>query len=415
MKITVKKSRISGIVNAPPSKSVMQRVVAVAVANGKDLMIQNPSFSGDGAASLEIARQAGFTVVLEGGRVELAPRGKGSNEFNCGESGLCMRMFPPVLALSRTDIIIDGAESLRARPVAMIEGPLTELGVECITANGFPPVHMKGTLRAGRVEVDGSTSSQFLTGLLIALSSLEGESVVTVKNLKSRPYIDLTIEILKDFGFNVKRDGYERFHLSGGSKAFPEKYSVEGDWSGASFLLIAAAVAGKVEVTGLRRDSNQADSAVLEALEATGAKVLWNGDVLIVERDELRPFEFNAEHCPDLFPPLVALAASCPGRCVIKGAGRLTHKESDRASVLTEEFSKMGIDITREDDVLIINGAKIRGAKVDSHNDHRIAMACAVAGLNCEGSMVIYNAEAVNKSYPRFFKELVNVGGNIGE
>ena len=220
---------------------------------------------------------------------------------------------------------------------------------------------------------------------------------------------------MNEFGVNVDNQNYEKFHFSNPqTKDQHTIYTVEGDWSNAAFLLVAGAVAGKITVTGLDVFSTQADKNILQALMAANAIVSIEEKQITVSKNNLQAFHFNATHCPDLFPPLVALAACCKGKTVIEGANRLRHKESNRALTLQTEFAKMGVTISLQDNLMIIEGAtKIKGAVVDSHNDHRIAMACAITALSAADKVIIENAEAVNKSYPDFFDHLKLLGIQI--
>jgi len=205
---------------------------------------------------------------------------------------------------------------------------------------------------------------------------------------------------------SVKHHDFETFTFTGKQRYRPVDYTVEGDWSGAAFLLVAGAIAGTVEVEHLNTQSAQSDKAILDALEKAGARVLQGIFTVVVQKDQLQAFEMDATDCPDLFPPLVTLAANCNGTTKLKGVSRLKHKESDRGKVLQEEFGKMGISVTLQGDEMLVKGGAIKAAAVRSHNDHRIAMACAVAALNAGGPVVIENAEAVNKSYPEFWEHL---------
>ena len=198
------------------------------------------------------------------------------------------------------------------------------------------------------------------------------------------------------------------------STSQPFNYSIEGDWSGGAFLLVAGAVAGDIVVKGLDVFSTQADKAVLQPLMQCGANISIEEAQIHVRKAPLKPFHFNATDCPDLFPPLVALAAYCKGKSVIEGVNRLTHKESNRALTLQDEFGKMGVEIVLQDDLMIIHGGgKINGAAVHSRHDHRIAMACAVAALGAEGDTTIDEAEAVNKSYPQFWEHLQKLSTSL--
>jgi 3-phosphoshikimate 1-carboxyvinyltransferase len=217
---------------------------------------------------------------------------------------------------------------------------------------------------------------------------------------------------MKHFGYDVSHDQYGTFLVKPVSKPANDQitYIVEGDWSGAAFLLVAGALAGKVTVKGLDVFSTQADKAILKALMDCGTNISIESEQITINAafgNEGKAFHFNATDCPDLFPPLVALAAYCNGTSVIEGVSRLTHKESNRAVTLQEEFGKMGLNIKLQDDLMLIEGgAGLRGAKIHSHHDHRIAMACAVAALKADGETMIEDAEAVNKSYPDFYDDL---------
>jgi len=238
---------------------------------------------------------------------------------------------------------------------------------------------------------------------------------VHVKNLKSKPYIDLTLQVMQLFGVEVENRDYESFYFKPQPQAYKAtNYVVEGDWSSASFLLVAGAIGGHVLVRGLDINSTQADKAIVQALMSSGANLNFDEDEIYVAPAELKSFHFDATDCPDLFPPLTALAAYCKGTTVIEGVSRLTHKESNRAATLQEEFGKMGCEIRIDGDQMIIEGGKkLIGATVHSHHDHRIAMACAVAALKATGETCIEDAEAVNKSYPDFYRHLLFLNTSV--
>jgi 3-phosphoshikimate 1-carboxyvinyltransferase len=291
----------------------------------------------------------------------------------------------------------------------MVEVPLKQLGVEVTTQNGYLPIQVKGPLKGGDCYVDGSVSSQFLTGLLMALPLATKDSTLFVTDLKSKPYIDMTLALLADFGIRITHDDYQKFSIQGNQKYKAQSYQIEGDWSGAAFLLVAGAIAGQVTVTNLSAYSTQADKAILQALQMAGAYLSIEANQVTVTHKPLSAFVFDATHCPDLFPPLVALAAHCKGTSVITGAKRLLHKESNRALSLSQEFGKMGIKIEVYGDQMQITGGEIQSADVHSHNDHRIAMACATATLFGSATVTIDAAEAINKSYPTFFDDLATI------
>lgn len=417
MQRSVRPSQITGEVQAPPSKSLMQRVTAAALlASGTETRIFNPSFSQDGMAGLKIAETLGAEIVRKDGAVlvrgGLDPRGE---ELDCGESGLSLRMFAAVAALSSKELRLIGKKGLLRRPVAMLEKPLRELGARCMTQNGFPPVTVQGPLRGGRTVIDGSLSSQFITGLLIALPTIAEDSELHIRNLKSLPYVDMTLGMLTDFGIDISHDRYKTFRIKGGQTYTIGDYRVSGDWSAAAFWLAAGTWSGEVTVTGLRLDSLQADRRILEALELAQATVSRGQALVRSEKSDLKAFHFDAGDCPDLFPPLVALGCYCKGRTILEGVDRLKHKESDRALALSQEFGKLGADIRIRGNHMEIIGGKLHGGLVRAHNDHRIAMALAAAALGAQGPVTIAEAESVAKSYPRFFEDLSQLGGKLDE
>lgn len=406
MNKTIHPSSYGGSLKAPPSKSYMQRAVAIALLADGETQIENADFCKDSMAILKIASQLGAKVKISGERVCISGnRNFDGKTLSAGESGLGIRTFTPIASLFAQKIHLTGEGSLLQRPVDMMESPLRDLGVIIESNNGLLPISVQGPLKGGHTIVEGSVSSQVLTGLLIALPQAEKDSVLKVNNLQSIPYINMTMQILKDFGAVIEHDNYTTFRVQGQQKYIARNYQIEGDWSGAAFHLVAAAIAGNVELKGINMASLQADKAILEALEKSGAQIKYAEESIHISKAPLKAFHFNATHCPDLFPPLVVLAASCEGETHIKGVNRLFHKESNRALVLQNEMGKIGIQILIEGDLMKIRGGKIKGGKMHSNNDHRIAMAAAVAALLAEEPVEIENAEAIDKSYPAFFRD----------
>jgi len=405
----------------------MQRACALALLNEGETLILNPGKSNDDLAALEIIQKLGASVIIntsassvEELKIKNERQGVHEGEINCGESGLGIRMFTPIAALSSEEIIINGEGSLLKRPMHFFDEIFPQLGISIQSNNGYLPIKIKGPLQPADITIDGSLSSQFLTGLLMAYAKAATIPVtITVQNLKSKPYIDLTLQVMDQFGYKVINDNYEKFiiHPSFDPSTSFRAYTVEGDWSGAAFLLVAGAIAGNITIEGLDINSAQADKTILNALADCGAKISAEKNAVTVDSFSKgigEAFHFNATDCPDLFPPLVALAAYCKGVSVIEGVSRLQHKESNRAITLQEEFGKMGVNIKLEGDKMMITGGKeIRGARVHSHLDHRIAMACAVAALKATGEIVIEEAEAVNKSYPGFYEDLKMLGADV--
>ena len=405
---TIRPARLDGSISAPASKSDMQRAVAAAYLTGQEVEIRHPSFCDDGNAALGVVKALGAQLDISPERVRVTSGEPVCNPIlDCGESGLSLRMFSAIASLRNDAVTLIGRGGLPLRPISMIEEPLTELGVSCHTKDGYLPVTLSGPLQAGHIEIDGSVTSQFLTGLLMALPLCEGDSEVIVTNLKSRPYVEMTLNLLGKFGITVENENFERFFIKGSQQYRSQRYDVEGDWSGASFPLVAGAVAGHVRVENLDPQSLQADKAMLAVLDLCGAEYQVGDNFVDVRGRKLSGFEFDATDCPDLFPPLVALAAYCQGKSVIYGAQRLKVKESDRGKVLLTEFRKIGASIELYSDrIEVTGGTFLDGGTVDSYNDHRIAMACAVAALGSRKGVTIEGAECVAKSYPEFFDDL---------
>lgn len=414
IKARVTPSTIKGTITAPASKSSMQRACAASLIRKGETIIKNPGVSNDDLAAIDVIQKLGAVVTtLDNGDLHIISGGvnPASNTINCGESGLGIRMFTPITALSSDPITITGMGSLTTRPMHFFDEILPQIGVSITSDAGKLPLHIQGPIKPQNITVDGSLSSQFLTGLLMAYGGAgASDCTITVSNLKSKPYIDLTLAVMQHFGWNVSCINHEQFVFSAPNNALDHStitYQVEGDWSGASFLLVAGAIAGGIVVEGLDPFSTQADKAVLQALIDCGCQISIQPTKIEIAPLPLKAFHFNATDCPDLFPPLVALASFCEGKTVIEGVGRLAHKESDRAITLQEEFGKLGVSIVLQDDLMIIEGGKgVRGGIVHSRHDHRIAMACAVAALKANGVVEIEDADAINKSYPNFYKDL---------
>ncbi len=418
MRKFVGSSTVDGEVPAPPSKSLMIRAVAAAVlSEGRRVVVRNPSVCDDAEAALGVAEGLGAAVERAPGSVILAAgAGPPASVLDCGESGLCLRMFSAVAALRSEEFLLEGRGTLAVRPVAMIERSLRALGAACETRGGLPPVRVRGPLRGGRAEVDGAVSSQFLTGLLLALPRAPGDSELAVPELKSAAYAEMTLDFLRRSGIEVEGRLPGVVRIRGGQSYRAAEYAVEGDWSGAAFLLVAGALAGRVRVTGLDPASLQPDKAVLEALRRCGADLTVSGPAVEVKRRSLRPFSMDLDGSPDLFPPLAVLACFCEeGTTRLAGIGRLRHKESDRAEALREELGRLGADVGFEGDALVIRGGPLRGGTAEPRGDHRMAMALAVAGLRAERGVAFSGAQCAAKSYPRFFEDLMSVGGRVHE
>src|SRR5882757_1456079 len=311
MLTTISPSAIKGIIQAPTSKSSMQRACAAALLSRGETVIRHPGYSNDDKAALEVIRRLGAEVtLLEDGSLKINSGGvnPGQAEVSCGESGLGIRMFAPIIALSDQPVRVNGEGSLMTRPMDFFDEIFPQLGIRVVSNKGKLPLQIQGPLQPRNLEIDGSLSSQFLTGLLFAYAAAGAKDVaIKVNNLKSKPYIDLTLQVMGHFGWEVENRDYAEFYFPGTGPAGEanRQYTVEGDWSGGAFLLVAGAVAGKITVKGLDVDSTQADKAILQALRDSGASLSIRGgeEIGIGPAGGLKAFTFDATDCPDLFPP----------------------------------------------------------------------------------------------------------------
>ncbi len=402
--------RLEGRITPPCSKSYAQRALAIALLTSGRTILRNLEFCDDTCSAIrsieslgaEVERLDNTTLAVRGG---LSPR---TDTLNMGESGLSTRLFTPIAALCSKPITITGEGTLLRRPMAMMAEPLRELGVQVLDGGGFLPIRVEGPISGREVEVDGSISSQFITGLLIALAARDEEATIRVKNPVSLPYFDITVDAARHFGREIlHNESYTEFYIPQAAGYSPTDLFIESDWSAAATWLVAGAIAGEVRVEHLSMLSKQADVALCRALERSGTEFECEAESITVHKSRLRAFEFDATHSPDLFPVLTALAAAAEGVSCIKGTSRLEYKESHRAEVLKEEYAKLGIEIDLSmSDMMLVRGGEIRGGECSAHGDHRIAMALALSALSSKEGIKIQGAEAVKKSYPSFFEDL---------
>ncbi|HRI00175.1 MAG TPA: 3-phosphoshikimate 1-carboxyvinyltransferase [Saprospiraceae bacterium] len=404
---TIFPSFYDGSVQLPGSKSYWQRALAIASLSDIPSVFLNPlPHSGDVKSMLGIIQQVGTHTVVSHNKLTVVPSSQTFQRLHldCGESGLAARMFSVISPHFSHEVLITGQGSLLDRPFDMVIDALQKLGLKVKSNEGKLALQLLGSISNTRLYIDASLSSQLLTGLLISLPKIENDSEIFVHNLKSKPYIDMSIELLAKFGVQLSHHNYTQFYIPG--KQTPRATSpleIEADWSSAAFHCVAAAIAGKVELYGLNPSSQQADKKILEALQLCGANFYWNNQQLIVNKNNLKAFDIDLTHAPDLFPALAVLAACCNGPSKLHGVDRLIHKESNRALSIQSEWSKLGIKTEIQNNNLIIYPSKLRSVSVDSHNDHRIAMALSVLSLVSDGPITISNSHCVEKSYPDFF------------
>lgn len=417
-------SELKGTVAAPGSKSAAQRMVACALlARGESVITGFPE-NEDCRAAMGIAQSLGAIIKERNGKVTVKGGFPDSfrsgirnpdREIHCGESGLSSRMFTPIAALSEEEIIINGSGTLLKRTFSEYDEILPKLNVKFSSNGGLLPLTIQGPLKGGNISVDGSISSQFLTGLLMALPRSGTSSSVHVANLKSKPYIDMTLQIQKMFGVEIEHEDYHTFQIHPAVYK-PQEVVVPGDWSGAAFLLVAAALCADegMTVTNLSTEITQADAAILDVLRLAGVTCKLQKNAVYVKSADIHAFDFDANECPDLFPPIVALASFANGVSTIRGAKRLIHKESNRAKALQKEFAKANIRIVVRDDEMKVYPAAIRQATLSANSDHRIAMAGAILGLAGD-RITLRGAQSVAKSFPGFFDVIRELGGHIAD
>ena len=410
MEKTIHPSQVSGEGRPPCSKSYAQRALAAALLSDGETTLSNIELCDDTRYAMNVitglgasVRQTGPTeYVIRGG---LAPI---TDTINTGESGLATRLFTPIAALCDRRMTITGTGTMLRRPIGMMIDPLRNLGVQ-VRSNGYLPITVQGPLRGGETDVEAYVSSQFLTGLLMSLPLAEGDTILHVEQPNSLPYLAVTVDLASKFRIRMEHNGFREFFIPGGQHYHPAKLHIEGDWSSAAFMLVAGAIAGEVTAKRMNTLSLQADLAIIQALTKAGAVIITTPDEITVRKRELTGFDFDATQRPDLFPILAVLGANCEGTTHIRGVNRLVYKESNRAEAIVSEYTKLGMDVALEDDVMTVRGGSLSGGTIDSCNDHRIAMAAAIAALAASGPVTITNAQAVTKSYPRFWDDLDSI------
>jgi 3-phosphoshikimate 1-carboxyvinyltransferase len=422
--VTVKKTeKLSGQVCAPPSKSYTQRMLIAAVLSNGTSKVSNPLLSEDTEATLRAVTALGAKVTVAEGcwTIEGAVPLKGSKEpVDCGESGATLRFMIPVAALANGSSTLVFRSSLERRPVEPLLESLKELGANAHSQKlgGRDAIFVEGGgILGGKTSIPGDVSSQFVSGLMFACPMAKVDTEITLSSLlESADYVKMTEAILGKHGIKV---GIQEncIRILANQTYKPSDGRVPGDFSSAAFLLAASAITNsKVQINNLDYGSVQGDKVILGTLKQMGV----NGKVCEVSVEIegsgslLKPVDVDAKNIPDLVPAIAVLACYANGTSRIFGARRLRLKESDRLKSLHSELTKMGAQISIGDDGLTVQGGyRLHGAVVDPHNDHRIAMACAVAALGAEGETTIQNAECVRKSYPQFFTHLKQIGADL--
>ena len=422
MDVTVENTdHLDGVVSAPPSKAYTHRMlIAASLSNGTS-KIFNPLISDDTQATLEAVKALGAETELHenywtihGQETLKTP----DQPIDCRESGSTLRFMIPVAALAPGHSTFLFGASFERRPVAPLLESLKELGVEStIQRNNSSVMVRGGGIRGGKTSIRGDISSQFISGLLFACpkANEDTEIAVTTK-LESKGYVEMTFEVLVEHGLEgAVNPELSCLWIPSNQSYRPCDHTVPGDFSSAAFLLAAAAVtSSRVTVKNLEYQTAQGDRAIVSILEEMDAAVKIRDNSVEVDGGQLVGVDIDAKDIPDLVPVCAVLACYAEGRSEIYNAKRLRYKESDRLDSISTELKKMGADIVVNEDGLTINGSSgLHGATIDPHNDHRIAMACAVAALGAVGETKIQNVECINKSYPQFFSDLRVLGANV--
>jgi len=420
-KIIIKPKLLKGNIVVPSSKSLGHRgIIAAALSRGIS-RVDNIQLSKDIEATMELMKELGAVVNIEDQNLYIDGRKMFSYEkkldLRCRESGSTLRFLIPLALTKDGDYIFHGEGKLISRPLEPYYEIFEEKGIKYSREEDGLPLKVSGKLTSGTYRVRGDISSQFITGLLFSLPILEGNSRIQITTkLESKGYIDLTLDILKDFGIEIENNNYKEFNIRGAQKYNCRNYYVEGDYSQGAFFLVAGALGSSIVCSGLNKDSLQGDKVILDILEAMGCNVEESEEGIKVKPSKTKGIEIDASNCPDLVPILTVLASLSEGETKIVNAKRLRIKECDRLHAITKELNKLGANIIELEDSLIISGVnELKGGEVDSHNDHRIVMALAIAATRARGNVIINNPSAVEKSYPNFFKDYFKLGGECDE
>lgn len=417
MRFVCSPSALKGTIDfVPPSKSVAHRALMLGAMSGAT--IRNVDYSKDIIATLDCLQALGVTSCVEGNTVRFsaAPfRRNGSVSLNCGESGSTLRFFIPFSQALGNHTVFRGEGRLPKRPLTIYFDLFEEKKIAYSYDTDYLPLTVRGTLSGGDFQVRGDISSQFITGLMLSAPLFEEPAVISVTgDFESKPYVDITVDMLRIFGVPVEEDG--TVYRIGNKPPVLKDYTIEKDWSQAAFFLCGGAINGDISLTGMNLSSRQGDKRILDILKDFQADITVKQDRIQVKKSCLQAADVDVRDVPDLVPVLSVLACYAKGTSRLYNAARLRLKESDRLLAMYRELTKLGADITMGEDYLEIRGGKpLHGGDTFSHNDHRIAMALAVCSLGVEGDISIREPYCIDKSYPAFYKDFIAAGGAIHE
>lgn len=425
MKALIHSANLKGVIPAIASKSFAHRLLIAAALADQPTVVHCPLRSEDILATVRVLSALGAEIVDQGDRFDVTPitmsrRGLQTNALlDCGESGTTARFILPIIAALGHGGALTGHGRLPQRPLSPLYEVLVDHGLK-LSPQGTFPLTVEGQLVAGDYAIAGNVSSQFVGGLLFALSITEGRSTLTLtETIESAPYIRMTLDVLRLFGVDVMVSDDERVYRIVGQKTLksPRDVTVEADWSNAAFWLAAGAVGSKpITLSGITSQSSQGDRAVLEILSRLGAKVNQNSvaRTITVSPAPLKGQVIDAAQIPDLVPILSIVAACAEGTTTFVNAGRLRIKESDRLETTGNMLRALGVEVDDLPEGLVVHGrGQFTSATVSGANDHRIVMSAAIAALRTQGVVTIEGAQAVRKSYPHFFEDFSRLGGQV--
>jgi 3-phosphoshikimate 1-carboxyvinyltransferase len=410
---------LQGAVKVPASKSLCHRaIIAAGLSDGKSI-IDNVVFSDDISATCNGMMTLGANMLIKKHSVTLngtRPLTSTKNTIHCNESGSTLRFLIPLAILTGSEITFIGKGLLGSRPLTPYYSIFKEQNISYSSSTGLP-LTIKGTLKPGEYKLPGNISSQFITGLMLALPLLDGNStIILTTELESKGYIDLTLSLLKKFSINIENSNYREFYISGNQSYKAINYTVEGDFSQAAFWLTAGILGREIQCVDMDINSLQGDKVIVDIIKEMGGDIHIKDNKLTTRMSKTKGITIDASNCPDLVPILSVLASVSSGTTKIVNAGRLRIKESNRLRAMAVELAKLGAAVSETSDGLIIHGKEsLKGGTVHSWNDHRIAMALTIASIKCTEPLILENCDVIKKSYPEFYKDFIMLGGKAHE
>lgn len=410
---------LKGQVVIPPSKSLSHRAIIASglsegghvsnIIDSQDIIATKSCMSNLGASFEKtddgyLVKGVDYPIVLK------------DKDFKCNESGSTLRFMIPIGMLSGQEVVFHGKGKLQTRPLDPFFNIFNEQNIAYEYKDSLP-LKVNGSIQPGQFKIPGDISSQFITGLLYTLPLLEGDSEIHItSSLESKGYIDLTLDVLSDFGIIIENNDYRTFFIKGNQKFKTTDYRVEGDFSQVAFWIVAGLINGDITCLDMNPDSSQGDKEVIDIVKRMSGYIDVQDNQIDVKKSEMTATIIDGSQCPDIIPVLTVLAAVTPGETRVINAKRLRIKECDRLKAIATELNKLGADITELEDGLIIKGKDhLIGGRVEGWNDHRIVMSMAVASLVCKEDVIIEGCHAINKSYPHFFEHFNSLGGNYHE